>query len=276
MDIGVVSRSFPEWTNEETAGFLAENGFRWTELCFRNSDSDYWVYNGRSDLSDMTDERSRSIVETYRSRGVEVPVLGVFTNLIDPDEVERRANLDYFERMMQIASFNGIPIVATECGFRPDARGVNRDTYEEDFERLVESYQWLCRRGDTYDVDIALEACVLDVVPSAKRARDFIDQVGSARAKILLDPANLIANSSEDDMFTYLATHIAYLHGKDRKVNDAMGRIVGDGDIDWVKFVSLYHKHAEGKPFILEYVNADNVLMVRDRLSAADQAARDQ
>jgi sugar phosphate isomerase/epimerase len=270
MDVGVVSRSFPDMTNGEVADFMGTNGFKWTELCFKNADADFWVYNGRSDLSELTDERSKTIVETYRKAGVEVPVLGVFTNLLGPVEEERKANLEYFERMMQIASYNGIPTLATECGFRPGARGVNLDTYESDFDTLVESFQWLCRKGDTHNVDIALEACVLDVVPSAKRARDFLDQVGSPRGKILLDPANYIANSSEEDMFAYLAPRIAYLHGKDRKVNDAKGRIVGDGDIDWPRFLDLYHRYAEGKPFILEYVNRENVCMVRDRVLAAD------
>ena len=274
MDVGVVSRSFPQLTNEQTAEFLASRGFRWTELCFSSVDSKYWAYNGRSDLSDMTDARSKKIVETYRNADVEVPVLGVFTNLLDPNDEERRLNLEYFERMIQIASVNGIPTAATECGFRPKARGINADSYEADFTRLVESYRWLCERGEKYNVDIALESCVLDVVPSAKRARDFIAQVGSERAKILLDPANLIANSSEEDMFGYLAPHVAYLHGKDRKVNDAKGRVVGDGEIDWPKFLGLYHQHAEGKPFILEYVTIDNVETIRDRVLAADSEAK--
>ena len=269
--IGVVSRSFPDLTNAEVASFLAEGGFASTELCFRNADADYWVYNGRSDLSEMTDERSASIVETYRSAGIDVPVLGVFTNLIEPDDEERDANLAYFARMMEIAAYNGIPIVATECGFRPGARGINADTYEADYARLVDSFRRLCDLAERHDLVVALEPCVLDVVPSAKRARDFVREVGSPRAQVLLDPANLIANSSEDDMFAYLAPHIAYLHGKDRKVNDAKGRIVGDGEIDWVRFLALYHEHAEGKPFILEYVNADNVTMVRDRVHAYDK-----
>ncbi len=273
MDIGVVSRSFPQLTNRETAEFLAGHGFRWTELCFKNADSDYWIYNGRGDLSALSDERSRRIVDTYRDAGVEVPVLGVFTNLIEPDEAEREANLRHFERMIRIASYNGIPTVATECGFRPGARGINADTYEADFDRLVAGFRRLCEKGDAYGVDIALEPCVLDVVPSAKRARDFIVQVESPRAKILLDPANLIANSTEEEMFEHLAPYIAYLHGKDRKVNDAKGRIVGDGDIDWKRFLRLYHEYAEGRPFILEYVTRDNVLAVKERVIEADRAA---
>ena len=81
-------------------------------------------------------------------------------------------------------------------------------------------------------MDLALEPCVIDIVPSAKRTADFIDQLGSSRVKVLLDPANLIANSSESDMFDYLAEHVAYFHGKDRKVNARGGTLIGDGDVD--------------------------------------------
>jgi sugar phosphate isomerase/epimerase len=273
IGVGVVSRSFPDLTNAEIARFMADNGFVSTELCFKSADADFWVYNGRSDLSPMTDRRAREIVGTYRDAGIEVASLGVFTNLIEPDAAEREANLAYFRRMIEIAADNAIPVVATETGFHPDARGVRASVFEEDFARLVESFRSLCELGDEYDVDVALEPSVIDIVPSAKRARDFIREVGSPRAKILLDPANLIANSTEEEMFEHLAPHIAYLHGKDRRVNDAKGRIVGDGEIDWPRFLSLYHRHAEGKPFILEYVNSENAAMVRERVLAYESAA---
>ncbi len=270
MNVGVVTRSFPDLTNAEAARFMAERDLRWTELCFSQTDSTYWVYNGRSDLSDMTDQRAAGIVRTYRDAGIEVTALGVFTNLIDPDEAERAANLEYFERMIQIAAHTRIPVAATECGFMPGRRGINADTYEADFDRLKESLSRLTACGERHGVDIALEACVLDVVPSAKRARDLIDQIGSKRLKVLLDPANYIANSSEEDMFRYLGPHIAYLHGKDRKVNDAKGRVVGEGDIDWPRFVQLYHEHADGQPIILEYVTRGNVETARQRLLDAE------
>lgn len=272
MDIGVVSRSFPELTNRETAELLSHNNFKWTELCLSQTDSKYWVYNGRSDLSDLSDERSRRIVREYSDRGVTVAAIGVFTNLLEPDRQELEKNLAYFERLMQIAALNGIPYTATECGFIPGNRGIKQATYETDFRKLVEVFQHLAGSAEKNGVSVVLEPCVLDVVPSAKRAADFLKQVGSDRVKILLDPANLIANSSEEEMFRFLAPHIAYIHGKDRKVNDVRGRVVGDGEIDWPLFLSLYHEHTEGVPFILEYVKRDNFLAIRDRVLEADKA----
>jgi len=112
MNLGVVTRSFPQLTNKEVAELLAGEGFRCTELCLSQTDSNYWVYNGRSDLAELTPARCRKIVQTYRDCGIDVPVLGVFTSLIEPDDDERQANLDYFEQMMKIASDNGIPNVA--------------------------------------------------------------------------------------------------------------------------------------------------------------------
>ncbi|CAM3931121.1 sugar phosphate isomerase/epimerase family protein [Lederbergia lenta] len=271
MDVGVVSRSFPKLSNKETAELLSSKGFKWTELCFTQTDSNYWVYNGRSDLNDLSNEQSINIVETYRENDIEVTAIGVFTNLLERDEKEAEKNLGYFERLMEIASINHIPYVSSECGFIPGRRGVNADSYEADFQRLVENLKWLAIKAKEYNVSIALEPCVLDVVPSAKRMVDLIDQVGSDQLKVLLDPANLIANNSEVEMFSYLSQYIAYFHGKDRKVNDTYGRIIGDGDIDWPLFFNLYHKYTEGVPFIMEYVNMENFTDVRDQVIRFDK-----
>jgi len=54
---GVVTRSFPGWTNEKTADFMKEHGFPTTELCLVAGDSRYWAYNSTSNISELTDER---------------------------------------------------------------------------------------------------------------------------------------------------------------------------------------------------------------------------
>ena len=93
MDLGVVSRSFPDLNNREIAEFLGKNDFRWTELCFASKDANYWNYNGRSDLSSLSDDRARELIEDYRDNGVEVPVIGVFTNLLEADDEIGRAHV---------------------------------------------------------------------------------------------------------------------------------------------------------------------------------------
>ena len=81
----------------------------------------------------------------------------------------------------------------------------------------------------------------------------------------MLDPANFLANSDEEGMFYYLKHDISYMHGKDRKINATYGVNVGEGDIDWIKFMSCYIRYADKKPFILEYCNKDNCLEIKKR-----------
>ena len=273
MHVGIVTRSFPEMTNEQAAAFMARTGFTVTELCLSQTDSKYWTYNGMSDLSDLSEARVSEIADIYRRHGITVHALGVFTNLIEEDEARRQDILAYFERHMQYARAAGIPIVSTECGFDPASRGVRADVYEARFNRLLDSLRWLCGKAEQYDLTVALEPCVIDIVPSAKRMLDTISQVGSPRLKVLLDPANLIANSSERDMFAYLGPHVAYFHGKDRKVNDAKGRNIGEGEIDWPLFFSLLHKTHEDVPFIIEYPRAGACAEILRRVREYDRQA---
>ena len=96
MEIGITTRSYSGMTNAEAAKAMAQAGFTCTELCFSQTDSNIWRYNGRADLSEMTDSRFAEIVATYREQGISVEALGVFTNLLDPDDSELEQNLLYY------------------------------------------------------------------------------------------------------------------------------------------------------------------------------------
>jgi len=276
IQVGVVSRSFREWAFIDVALKMRELGFVSTELCFMFKECNVWAYNGSVDMSPLTDQLAADIVKTFRNNGIYIASIGAFSSMFEPDEEKQAQNLRTFERYFQIAAANGIPAVATEAGFIPGRRGIVFDSYEKDFDYFKSNVMKVLEMAEKYGVDLALENCVLDLAPSAKRARDLILQCGSKRFKVLLDPANLIANSDEEDMFKYLTPYISYFHGKDRKVNDASGRVVGDGEIDWPLFLKLYHERCEGVPFILEYVDPDNCAEIRDRVLAFDKLAENR
>ncbi len=258
LEVGVVTRSFHNMTIEECSIEMSKREFSSTEVCFTFTDADYWQYNGRKDMSGLTAKIGAKVVDAFRSKGIEVVSIGAFSNLLEKDPTERKEIFAVYQHYLDIASDNGVPFVATECGFIPGRRGINADTYESDYSIFTDNLKYVLDMAEKSNAAIAFEPCVLDVVPSAKRTRDLIMQLGSDKLRILLDPANLIANSSEEDMYFYLSDYLAYMHGKDRKINDAYGRNLGEGDIDWKKYFSLYRKCSPDIPFILEYVNIDN------------------
>ncbi len=264
LKVGMVTRSLWGLSVRDCAEKLQELGFTSTEFCLMFPEMNLWNYNGVADLSAVTKDWAENAAEEFRPRGISLVSIGAFTNPNEADNENFKAVCSCFEQYCQIANWMDIPYVSTETGFVPGRRGINTDTYETDFIRFVENMKTLCGIAEKYGRSVAFEPCMLDLTPSAKRTRDFIEFVGAPNLKILLDPANLIHNSDEADMFRYLAPHLAYIHGKDRRLTDTYGRNVGEGVINWVEFFKLYHRYAEGVPFILEYVNAETCAPVRD------------
>jgi sugar phosphate isomerase/epimerase len=271
--IGVSTLGFGDLTNAELAEELAGQGIKVVQLFLSQKDSRYWVYNGRADVSDMTTERCRAIAETYRSRGIEIHSIGVYTNLVHPDDAERAANLDYFEEMMRIAKAMGVKMLITEAGhFHSDkpAPRVPYDFREDVWHRTVATMKSLAERAEKYDVTVLCEPMHRSFFSSAKRTRVFLEEVGSRRIRALLDPANLLEHNDLDEMFNQLQPWIDCLHAKDRKLHVDRGVAAGKGDLDYRQFVRLAAERTPTAPLILEYVGPKDykqaLAVVRDAM----------
>ena len=268
LNIGITSRSFGGLTIYDTAEAMASHGFKCTELCFVHPELSGWTYNGIGSLEGITPAKVKEYADVFRSRGIAVTSLGMFTDLRNPEPAAREAAVDYAKRYIEFAAEAGVPYIASECGFTPGKRGINADTYESDYQNLKETIRAVCLEAEKSGVHLCLEACVLDVIPSPRRLKTLIEELeaeSEVRLGAMLDGANFIANSDEEGMFYYLKHDISYLHGKDRKINATYGVNLGDGDIDWRKFMECYIRYADKKPFILEYCNKDNCGEIKAR-----------
>ena len=107
MDIGIVTLTFPNYTNEKAAQVIAESGFTHIQLFFVQTDSKYWKYNGWADIAHIKGAESQRIIKPYRDRGLEVSALAVYTNPIEPDDSLWERNLNYFYEMMRIGNEMG-------------------------------------------------------------------------------------------------------------------------------------------------------------------------
>ena len=80
------------------------------------------------------------------------------------------------------------------------------------------------------------------------------EEIGSPRIRALLDPANLLEVNDLEEMFEPAQPWIDCLHAKDRKLHVDQGVPAGQGDLDYVKFVTLAADHTPNAPLVLEYV----------------------
>jgi sugar phosphate isomerase/epimerase len=240
------------------AQLAAEAKLDCVQLFLCQKDSNYWRYNSRTDLSKMTGSECKRIANAYRSRGIDVPSIGVYTNLIDPDPGEREKNIQYFADMMRVANEMGIRILATECGsviVPGKGRDLSLSLSEDAYPRLVESTRKLVELAMRHEVVIVFEPYFQDLLGSATATRYFIEEMNHPRIRVQLDPANLLPHNTLEEMFEALGPYIAALHAKDRKLHVTRGVAAGEGDVNYWKFVALARQHCRHLPLIIEYVN---------------------
>ena len=276
VQIGIATFGFRGVTNADLAKQLSEAGFRMIQLFLSQSDSNYWRYNGRNDLSDLTPDRCKAIADTYRQAGISIHSMGVYTNLLHPDPEERNANLAYFDAMMQVGRHMGVATFITEAGhYKPEepTPGIAYDFRESTWDLLLQTFKELGALAQRNEATVLIEPSFLSFFASAKRTRVFLEQLDCPRIRVLLDPANLIELNDLDEMFTQLAPWIDCFHAKDRKLHSDRGVAAGEGDLDYVKFVSLAAKHAPNAPLILEYVDAASYTAALDHLRRAIKEA---
>ncbi len=274
--VGISTQQFTKYTNAQLAQTLAERGFRVVQLFLMQSDSRYWKYNGRSDLSDLTAARCEAIGRAYRSAGITIHSMGVYTNLIHGDAAERQACLTYFENMMKVGSDIGVRAFITEAGhWEPEklTPGIPYHFREAVWKQMLATIKQLAEMAERHDATVLMEPFFGGFFASAKRTRMFLQEVNSPRIRALLDPANLLEVDEIEEMFDELTPWIDCIHAKDRKLHVDQGVAAGQGDLDYRKFVSLAAKRTPKAPLILEYVGPENYDQALQHLQKAIREA---
>jgi sugar phosphate isomerase/epimerase len=123
LTLGVATLGFRNLASAEVAKELAAAGIRTIQLFFSQTDSRFWAYNSRADVSSLTPERCQAIADAYRRVGINIHSIGVYTNLIHPDQAERKANLAYFKAMMEVGRRMGMRTFITEASHYQNPNG---------------------------------------------------------------------------------------------------------------------------------------------------------
>jgi sugar phosphate isomerase/epimerase len=116
-------------------------------------------------------------------------------------------------------------------------------------------------------VILAFEPEVNNVVDSAKKARRFLDEIGSPHLKVCIDPANIfhageLPRMSEmlDEAFALLGKDIALAHAKDLDHDGDAGHLpAGKGKLDYARYLSLLLSTGFTGPILLHGLSESQV-----------------
>jgi sugar phosphate isomerase/epimerase len=150
-----------------------------------------------------------------------------------------------------------------------EAPAVSYDWQDDVWKMAVGMGKELGRMAEANGATVLLEPIYRSLLASAKRTRNFLEEVGSARVRAQLDPANLLEVNDLEEMFAQLKPWIGGMHAKDRKMHVTAGVAAGQGDLDYRKFVTLAAREAPGVPLTIEYAGTKNYRQALEHLRAA-------
>jgi sugar phosphate isomerase/epimerase len=188
------------------------------------------------------------IAQASRASGVAIAAISGTYNMIHPDQAKRADGLARLATIIGAAPRMGTRLVTLCTGTRdPDDQWKHHpdNASAEAWRDLLEEMGKAVALADASGVDLGIEPELANVVSSAAAARRLIDELGSSRVKIVLDPANLFEVATPTEVIDTIAgavdllgDRIAMAHAKDRRASGKF-TTAGSGVIDFGDFVLL-------------------------------------
>jgi sugar phosphate isomerase/epimerase len=222
-----------------------------------------------SGLPAMPDEISDAVMADIKSAaqtsGITITALSATYNMIHPDVSARENGHLRLAVVAKAAQALGIPTITLCTGTRHAADQWKHhpdNSSSAAWRDLIHSMQSAIAIADTFKVNLGIEPELANVINSAAKARELLDELKSPRLKIIFDPANLFETESVVEQrrivssaIELLSADIAMAHAKDRT---SSGEFVaaGAGVLDYPHFLSELKNSGFNGPIITHGLSA--------------------
>ncbi|MEZ4608630.1 MAG: sugar phosphate isomerase/epimerase [Deinococcales bacterium] len=190
----------------------------------------------------LAEQVSLEIHAAGQASGVRITALSGTYNMVHSDETIRQQGLDRLEVLMRHAPLMGTNVI-TLCTGSLDRENMWR--FHEDnggvkaWQTLLSEMSAALDLAESYQINLAIEPELANVVSSAEKAKKLIDTLASKHLKIILDPANLLEHGDtqlsrelNQQAIDLLGEHIVMVHAKDRDKNGNF-TTAGQGVVDF-------------------------------------------
>jgi sugar phosphate isomerase/epimerase len=240
MQIGIFAKTFPGTEPLGVLSAVRDSGY----ACAQFNLACCGLPSMPDAVSETTIAAVRSAVE---ATGVSLVALSGTYNMAHPDIAIRRTGLTQLAVVIETASALSIPLVTLCTGTRDpnDQWAHHPDNGDPSaWADMAAEMSKALGLAERHGVDLGIEPEQANIVTSAHDARRLIDEMGSRRLRIVLDPANLFAQATPAQARTIVqeaietsAGHIALAHAKDRH-GDGRFATPGQGVVDFAHFIA--------------------------------------
>ena len=255
MQIGIMARTFVRPTLEKTLDAVASHGIHCVQFNFTCA--------GLPEMPEKIDtEVCDKIREEMAAREITIASASGAFNMIHPDAQKRQDGLRRLRELASACHRMGTSVITLCTGTR-DPQSMWRRHPDNDlpeaWEDLTVAMRDALEIAAEYDVTLAFEPEVSNVVDSAVKGRRILDEMGSPHLKTVMDPANIFHKGELprmreiiDEAFQLLGKDIAIGHAKDLDHDGDAGHIAaGKGLLNYDQYLSLMSKVGFDVPLIL-------------------------
>ena len=253
MNLGIFANTYERPTIEEVFAAAAADGMTVVQHNFTSAG-----------LPSMPDEIDPAIVARVRAaadaHGISIASISATYNMIHPDPDVRELGIRRLAVIAGTAGTLGATTLSLCTGSRdPDNmwRHHPGNDAPEAWADLLTGIDRAIAIAEEHDLRLGIEPEPGNVVSTAQRARTLLDECGSPRLGIVLDPANIIEgihpdeiDGAIDEAISLLGERTIIAHGKDRDASGAV-KPPGKGIVPWDRFLSRLAATGFAGPLIL-------------------------
>ena len=297
MKLGLVSAILPEKNFEEVIELANQHGFKSVEIMCWPTGKAERRYAGVThiDVDNLTDERSKDIIDITAKTGVEISALSYYPNPLDSDLEKRNVAISHLKKIIVNAKRVNVSNVNTFIGRD------HKKSLSENMAEFKKVWPEIIKMAEDYDVKVGIENCPMlfseDEWPGGKNLattpaiwEDMFSIIPSKHFGLNYDPSHFIWQQMDYIKPIYdFSEKIFHAHIKDIKVikhklervgtmavpmEYSSPKLPGHGDVDWGKYISaLEDIHFDGHVAIeIEDKAYEDTL--QDRLNAITLAKR--
>ena len=194
-------------------------------------------------------------------------------DLVNPDQTIRGNCIKFVQDMCELTS----KLEAPNTYLRPGSINTNgpwlphpENHTDKVFDRLVNSTKEIITVAENEGVMLSLEGGYVSPIFSAKRAKEFIDAVGSKNLGFNQDPVNFISSIEQayntreflEEFFTLLGNHTLGAHLKDFTIIDTLllrfeEEYIGSGMMDQAYFLKRMNEICPDAHILVEHIPRD-------------------
>lgn len=263
MNIGIFSKTFVRPTLAETLDAIAQHGIN--DVQFNMSCAGLPSMPEHIDPTKVADIRRE-----LAARNIRMAALSGTFNMIHPDLEQRRAGMRSLRALAAAAHDLGTDVITLSTGTRDREnmwrRHPDNDTPEA-WHDMIAAMREAVQIAEEYNVTLAFEPEVSNVVDSAAKARRLLDEIGSQHLKVVMDGANVF-HAGElprmreilEEAFALLGDDIVLAHAKDLSHDgDAGHDAAGTGVLDYDLYLSLLRRVGYTGALVLHSLTEEQV-----------------